>query len=90
MHWCSPSAKQCGWTCANQEHKGRKKRLAGRTLRLCLPERFSQVSKGDGDTTCQGVACASIVKEDRLSITGQESAVGTHTGKMDVREEISI
>ena len=24
VHWCSPSAKQCGWTCANQEHKGRK------------------------------------------------------------------
>ena len=81
--WCSPSGKQCGWTCANQEHKGRKKCLAGRTLRLCLPERFSQVAKGDGYTTCQGVACASIVKENRLSVTGQESAVGPHTGKLN-------
>ena len=50
---------------------------------MCLPERFSQVAKGDGYTTCQGVACASIVKENRLSVTGQESAVGPHTGKLN-------
>lgn len=50
---------------------------------MCLPERFSQVAKGDGYTACQGVACASTVKENRLSITGQESAVGTHTGKLN-------
>lgn len=80
--WCSPSGKQCGWAWADQEHKGRKKRLAGRTLWLCLPERFSQVSKGDGYTTCQGVACASTVEENHLSVTGQENAVGTHAGKL--------
>lgn len=28
------------------------------------------------------MACAGIVEENRLSVTGQENAVGTHIGKL--------
>lgn len=76
----APSAKQCGWTCGKPGNTKEEKAAPGwEDTTTCLPERFSQVSKGDGYATCQGVACASIAKEDRICPSLGKKVQSVHT-----------
>lgn len=66
MCWCSPSRKQYGWAYANQGHKGGKE-VSGWEDTTIMSAR--EISEQDGYTSCQGVACASAVEENHLSVT---------------------
>lgn len=80
MRWCSLS--KAVWLDLCKPGTQRKKEasgLGGHHDYVCQRD-SPRFQREDGYATCQGVAGASIAKEDRLSVTGQESSRYTHWG----------